>query len=768
MTTATSRSSTTSAATLRADTTANPARELTFEHDAEGSVCRFHAGPGLYQLSIVADARDYDWEQTYVHLHEYQNKGQRTGPWDFELGTNRPLVPAYWVHLDGRRLGMWFFQRVSLDDIAHRRFRGNTAFHITEPGEHEIKLVPYQPGNLAKLRWLGATLEPDPEDQLAPLPAGLEPAAGSNPVAEWASDAFWAEQRRKLESTHARFREPLQRAVEWAAGRSDQTGDQRVNPANDIPLLVAGERLGYVSNGIERAIALLDEAVARPHWGKANEDGYGHNGDMGASLLMRTLAWAEHIFRDDELGADRRRRLREKLAYQGDRFFEQALLTRDYWGGSLRQDHGWRSIWNYATAALLLYGVVPEAERWVSYALPRMRRSLNAMARDGMIPPSSHHSLYLYLDEMAVFRRTLLAMTGIDIYHEQLQPLCNVIRFVCTVRRPGGRQMITNNPHACVGGLPFFTDIAHLLRERDPATAGLATWLLHDQLADEASVRERAVAHRHHSVLWGFFGYDPDVAASEPDAPPRRLTHFADDARVHYHDRTSDATLFVRCGPQNGYHAYVHAPGPCDRMEGAPVAGHFNIHLGDTPMLVTPVPGYRLKSLLGSILLIDDQGQLGDGDYPMSIPSWRHPGEQIRFAHWDEAAQRGWVRLELKPAYPESLGVAHYTRDLIIEPERRLICRDRVALDQPRTLSWLFQADREIGIRLDADSLRAVIGQGPALSIEPAGDAPPLEASIEETDVVHNYTSSFHSFDHVRYQTTQPVRGACVDFVFDW
>ena len=35
-----------------------------------------------------------------------------------------------------------------------------------------------------------------------------------------------------------------------------------------------------------------------------------------------------------------RAKLKAKLELQGDRFFHLTLLNRDYWGGSVMQDHG--------------------------------------------------------------------------------------------------------------------------------------------------------------------------------------------------------------------------------------------------------------------------------------------------------------------------------------------------------------------------------------------------------------------------------------------
>ncbi len=40
----------------------------------------FPADQGLYQLSIIADARDFNWDKLYLNLNQYGNKGQKTGP----------------------------------------------------------------------------------------------------------------------------------------------------------------------------------------------------------------------------------------------------------------------------------------------------------------------------------------------------------------------------------------------------------------------------------------------------------------------------------------------------------------------------------------------------------------------------------------------------------------------------------------------------------------------------------------------------------------
>ena len=87
---------------------------LPLAEDGDGTLSfEFEAGAGLLQLSVIADASEFDWSELYFKLDRYGNHGELTGPWDFDLRDgNKPLMPAYWFELDGRRVGLWFFQRV--------------------------------------------------------------------------------------------------------------------------------------------------------------------------------------------------------------------------------------------------------------------------------------------------------------------------------------------------------------------------------------------------------------------------------------------------------------------------------------------------------------------------------------------------------------------------------------------------------------------------------------------------------------------------------
>ncbi len=136
-----------------------------------------------------------------------------------------------------------------------------------------------------------------------------------------------------------------------------------------------------------------------------------------------------------QLGQSRRKRLLDKLAAQGREFFNLALLNRDYWGGSLLQDHGWISWFDFTTAALHLHGLVPEVRLWLQVALPRIDRMIRACPRDGVMPRCTHFSLGDWVDAPAHLRQTLLVLGGPDLYDKA--PFDRVVDYLVAVSEPG-------------------------------------------------------------------------------------------------------------------------------------------------------------------------------------------------------------------------------------------------------------------------------------------------------------------------------------------
>ncbi|PYI56549.1 DUF4962 domain-containing protein [Paenibacillus flagellatus] len=735
---------------------ASTMEELDYEIATQGDiVVSFRAAPGLYQLSIIADATGFDWERLYVNLFSYQNRGQRTGPWDFHPTEGaRALLPSYWVHVDDRPVGLWYFQRVSVDDLTHRRFRGRMAFYIGEEGAHRLQLRPYNDdGNI---RWLSALLETDPDDRLGETPDVPADWFERCPAAEWRDPAYWRSMRNRLSGSGREYEEALLETFEWLSDANNRTPET-------LPLLVAHYRLTNDKSALAAASTVIERALLAEHWGNPKPDGYGHDGDMSAMYVMWGLTHAYHALYD-LLDDDTRSRMLDKLALQGTRFFEKALLYRDYWGGSLLQDHGWRSLFGFGSAAIHLLGLVPEASLWAAYVIPRIDRSLAAMPKDGVIPASSHFSLALYTELTVPYRNALLKLTGRDIYRDEAFP--RIVDYVSAVVREADRTLVgwgRDKTHL-VGGSAFLNTIASVHRDR---RAAYLVRLLRGKRMNAFYARPEEMSY-YGDALWGLLTHDETVTPLDEPERPAEMRHYEDSGVVHYRDEEQDLVLSVKCGPSMGYNAYRRAMGACDRLGLGPDAGHFMIAAKGEPFLVTPDGGYSLRTEIRSCLLVNGKGQKDDVGYTMSIPSYRYHGEEMESAYWDECRGKGGIRLNLASAYPEEAGIASYGREFILEKGRPIVVRDHIVMNAPNRLSWLFQTQREHAPRIAG--LTCTLGRegGTGMTIVPRPLHLDLNAAVNETPVVWSYVSpsGFRPFDTIRYDTVRSVRCAVVEFVF--
>ena len=711
---------------------------------------RFHAAPGLLQLNLFFDAANFDWEGTYQVLNAYGNTNKRTGPWDFDLFTAGPLVPSYWVFLDGKKLGLWYAQRVMIEDVEDKRFRGRLAFEVTAHGEHELVFEPYRK---IDVKWLSALLESDPDDTLVPVAAIAPPT--SLPAAKWNEPGFWDKQKAKLETTHAAYKPALKKVFDWAMSSTQMH-------THLISALIAAHGFEGRPGAIEKAIAIVNHFVALPAWGRPREDVYGHNGDIGAGDAILNMAWAYHMLKP-HMNAEDQKKLLDKLEYQGNAFLTQTLLMRDYWGGSVIQDHGRKAVFDFGTAALHLWGIVPSADRWVSYIIPRCQRGLDAAPPEGVIPPSSYFAIFAYAHHATWYRDALLARTGHDILDEP--SLRNLPGYVAKILHEPTRSMQVVAREPLIGGQAIMAYVAAKFQDREAAR-------VHNLLLDLLDMdfyHGSGTVGYYMGPLWGFFAFDPAHTPEPAPAPPATRTQmqwFEDAGFAQFRNDKAGAVLSVFCGPWLGYHAQRKAPGPCDRMECTIGAGHFVLFLDGDPILCTPDTGYRMRTALRSVMLVDGKGQIGDVGYPMSIPSMPHRGEEIEHARWDTASGTGLIRLNLTRAYARELGVSHYTRQFLVGNDRKIICRDHVVLVEPRKLSWLFQHKESAGHEMNG--LACTIGK--RVTISPASPSTQVTASIERTDVVFSYASAsgFKPFDHLKYDTTEATRAACIDFTLAW
>jgi hypothetical protein len=714
----------------------------------------FESSPGLYQLSVLVDAAKFDWESLYFVSDLHGNNNARTGPWDFDWrNKNTPLVPTYRVTIDGKYIGLWFFQRVSIPDIQAKRFRGRMAMWVQTPGRHTLKLTPYKPLNI---QWLSATLEVDPEDSLEPIAPGTKDACEASPHAKWRDPKYWAAFKERLAKFDPVIKKNLEEAVEYVVKSGGGPGN--------LPAAVAAARYANNEKAMEALAITAERLVKQEYYGNPAPDGYSHNGDFGAAYTLFGLSALLHAM-PDELGKERIEAMKAKFIKQGDIFIDLMLLNRDYWGGSVIQDHGWKSTLAFAATALNLRGVVPAADRWLTYILPRAERALDAMPRDGFLPSGSYNSTWQHSDPIAMYQDLRVAITGVDALDRPEVQACASTLFE-EILLHNDRPYLPGtlgDPMPVYGGGRLYAKLA--AKHKCPK----AQWVAYRSMTTTLDFSY------HDNVKQGYcenrvitpLSYDPAVpVASTKDRPQTALYHYKDSAVVIARDDAQGLLLSAQVGPWSGYHAYRYAQGPCDRMGMSPTPGdgHFSLTLEGKLILCSPDSGYKLQSCGRTCMLVDGKGQYGDIGYPMSIPSFEQRGQEIEFGRFDPATQTSHTRFKLAPSYPEESGVLIYTRELILKG-KTLTVRDRFVFDKPRSPSWLFHVKETDGIVWNGLSatLAGKIKVSPVTLLALTGQTQP-------TQVVYSYASASGraKFIHTRFDTKAPVREGVVDFVMTW
>jgi hypothetical protein len=368
---------------------------------------------------------------------------------------------------------------------------------------------------------------------------------------------------------------------------------------------------------------------------------------------------------------------------------------------------------------------------------------------------------------LTFFRNILLELTGDDVFDEA--PFKGLIDFHTKLMRENDNFALFTGAHVStqwVGGAAFMNAMAAKYHD------GHAAWVqqrLLKPIGEYLRHPQHIKAFRN-SIIWGFLTYNPEIDVVQPPRVKQHLLHFEDSGLVHYKNEDSDVTLCLKCGAWPTYSAHQRVTCVCDRLAISIFPGHFDLYVGTTPMVVKAAGAYRLDSFLGNTLLVDGKGQYGDIGYPMSLSGYRYRGDRVQKVRWDEKTGHGFIRLELHPAYPEELGMVQYIRDIIVFPEKKIICRDFVIFDKPHRLSWLFHALPETTLTLNDDVVCTFDNPKTKLQLQPVPIGFDVVGSINETESVNAYVSwtDYKPYHHVRYDTAQPTTSATIDFVFTW
>lgn len=718
--------------------------EIDIRTDETGLVIiRERASAGYHTVSVIADGSAWDWESMYYPLHLFGNNGQVTGPWDFNLlQDNKPLIPSYWVSLNGEALGLWYFQRVAVEDIKQRRFRGRFSFHLPKEGEVKIVLTPFNKGTL---RWTSIKLAP--RSHTEKICQRFLPLREHLPF--FASDLFTKE---IVDPKISRlFDEFMQEAkaiaslpkpffIDAAPARNTYIATLRC-----IPLyLLIWKRFG---KGTFRDFVheIINEFVKADNWGGfGSPESYGTNGDLIVAEIFYYLTMALCVL-EKEMPETLKDRLLIKLELQGRRFHATSLLNEDYWGGSILQDHGWRTYPIFATAALHLAQYLEAASFWADFSLHRVWTSLNTSSRDGALPVSSYRRLDLFGEAFPPLSRSLKSTQGIDPL--SLSLFSNTSRYL--------KQLTTEElQDQCDGALCFLNAMAH--RTDDPLFADAYASTLQRQIVDRKNFA--AVAH---SYIWHL----PALKTIQAKESDPIWNHYVESGLIIAGGAQSGAQLRIQCGPPNGQRAWTLSKSPCDKVELFSGDGHFELSIDKQAVLCTPDSAYRLHAGCRTRLLIDESGGRTDLGYPMSAPLLEPHFGCISRTSWDTHGQRGNITLDLKDVFQEEVGVLSYSRNIDFAPDHLLSCTDVLNMERPATLQWLFQLPGSLRCTKQSETIW-LLGDHVTFTV----DNPSLDITTKllPTNVVFSYTGSGQQFNTLHVQAQSSSREANIRFTFNW
>jgi len=746
----------------------DPARRTPVKIGADRSASiELSLGRGVHRLHAEIDARDFDWERLFIPMTRFGNTGQMTGPWDFDVNDHhRPLLPAWWVCLDGRDLGLAVVPRPSIAEYDARRFSLNAGFHVPNPGSHHLSLKPYRADDQITIDHLDVA--PAPERDALPLP---EDSVGDPPsLAAHQADQHHLRNWRKRIDADSEFRRIYQAARQTAKEVAVTHERQRSDgvhrgPAPEALLLLA---FTHLSDRDEEAWRIcrnaIESLIGQPHWGNPHADGFGHDCDLEAAAILAPLTFLYHWEKEALQQAGLRSRLKDKLDLQMRRFCERMLLQEDYWGGSILQDHGLRSITRFGAAACNMLGVLDEAGFWFGLANRHLHRTLDALPRDGAIPHTSYGKIHLYMDDMVAWRDAYLHVSGHDVFQRPVFP--KIVEFLWQHLDTDTETIFLAHPRGdrrpLAAGWGFFNAIASA--QQNPIASHLAKRILSRHL-DQERVPLRPLA-----TLLDAVKHAPDSPRPLFRVPSQEGLHvYRDSGIIQYRVSHAKAQVSVICPAHPAISSRLHTNNGPDRVGMAPLAGHFTVAIAGRPLLVTAEGGYRMTSALAMVLLIDGEGGHADRGFVMgafNIP-WR--GEHIQTATYDPNIQVAHVRLELHQTYRREQRIRRYHREFLLTPSGFTV-RDSLLADIPHQYGWRLHAYQRCEVSRTGQNECRVADGDAAIEINNRGQPCQLEVRDEAPDIVwaYGHDQADAGFHEIAYDTHEPSKDLAIEWNFRW
>ncbi|MCJ8331002.1 MAG: heparinase II/III-family protein [Lentisphaeria bacterium] len=698
---------------------------------------QFSVEPGIYRCDLLSKDGAFPKEKLYIQcqFRSFQDgntpddpDAPLTGPWDYI--NDDFVVPTAPVYLDGKALGLCWFDLPGIDDLAMDRARGSIGFCISEAGMHTLRWeFDKDSKGLQADSFHPAILRPDERAPSEPLVLSDE-MRNCHPRMLQLPDELTVLQTR-IKGTHAEQWESygeslkeLEATLDDAPKWSPHEGLHRHSEGafgHALRYLIAGD-----DDDREAALRYAEWVIALPRWGTGEPGHMGCDNDIAAASTLYSLCCTLDCLRASG-NNPRLDAIKNKCIEQAHRLFDFFVLQRDYLPTGYFQNHSTAVTMGLVAAGIALQDDDPMAATWLAWG----RRSLQGWgeiaANDGGgIPLDLTYGLFFAMRAFEMLRR----VTGESPYEH-----------------------------------PFMKNVCSYCRDHGIGQYGISQALLAQRLNDPElqawvdQIREEIGIVGAYGLLW--LHIDPS-----PSNPPPALSKFRaydDTGTAVFRNGSGKDELVSQCtwGPPVPYSVFEKTP-RYNLSHAKPEAGHFSIAIDEIPVITHGGTSYKKETAHGNCVVFDDQGQWGNGFVWMPQLSADRVAQE---AKWTESELTAEGEIDLTACYPPSAQPAAYHRRFHFDKQSGSIqLTDRVERGARSKATWRFHTMGSIDI-LPSGAVRFCNeGKSIILSIQSPVH---VDLDIQQTDIVVQYRFDGNYARHLSVQAELPAEGMEIVFSMD-
>ena len=488
---------------------------------------------------------------------------------------------------------------------------------------------------------------------------------------------------------------------------------------NNIPTLAFAWLMTRERSYFEAANAWAMAACSYPTCGILGP----RNGDLAAGHQLFGLALLYDWCYDD-LDENTRMIIRETILTRGRRIYDYAsrgilqperevLLVRPWyeWDEAWLQNHLWINSCGLATAAMAIFDENETVLPWVGFTLNRYATTMSILGHDG----ASHEGIgYWTYGVEWMLRFIALAEDNFNIDFFANEPIPGLSPDMMNAKYEGGewwqntaryflymtipidswkRSPLSTNVNYGDSGRGYGYGPSSILRYlASKNNDGYAQWTA--RILMERGFN--STRSRWLDMIW----YNPDIEEDPPDDLPT-LRHFDDigilTSRSGWEGNPS--LLFFKCGPYAGKKAtslMTYCFSSAHHVH--PDVGNFML-FGSGEWLIRD-DGTHLKfTRQHNTLLIDGKGQYGEGADAFDGSMLHALKLMPEITVHATSEKYDHISGNVTPAYPQELGLEHYTRHLIYLKPDVLIVIDDIELDDSHDLELRFFPEQQKSTR---------------------------------------------------------------------